>query len=107
MNWGTFMKKSFAVFTALSLSLAASACTHNQEASSQPGNGSHIQWTEQDHMRMMHMMADTMFDGMDKNHDGVVTRKEYEEYSHKWFREADANHDGKLTREEFVAQLKR
>lgn len=118
------MKKSLAMFTALSLSLAASACTHNQgnnESYSYNNSGpmqqekgsmsdhewQHQGWSEQDHVRMMHMMANAMFDGMDKNHDGIVTRKEYEEYSRNWFRQADANHDGKLTRDEFIAQLHR
>jgi Ca2+-binding EF-hand superfamily protein len=44
---------------------------------------------------------------MDENGDGVVTRKEYHDYTSEWFREADTNHDGQLTFEEVVAQLKR
>jgi hypothetical protein len=103
------MKKSLVVFTALSLSLATSACTHNSNPESDTAHKEwqHRGWSEQDHMHMMHMMADAMYDGMDKNHDGTVTKKEYEEYSRKWFRDADANHDGKLTREEFFEKLKR
>jgi hypothetical protein len=40
-----------------------------------------------------------VFNGLDKNHDGVITIEESP--SAEQFREADADHDGKVTREEF------
>jgi peroxiredoxin len=40
-----------------------------------------------------------VFNGLDKNHDGVITIDESP--SAEQFREADADHDGKVTREEF------
>ncbi len=54
---------------------------------------------------MMHRgdYADRMFDLMDTNHDGVVTKKEFDAFHDKWFKEMDANHDGKVTREEMEA----
>ncbi len=54
---------------------------------------------------MMHRgdYADRMFDLMDTNHDGVVTKKEFDAFHDKWFKEMDANHDGKITREEMEA----
>jgi Ca2+-binding EF-hand superfamily protein len=47
--------------------------------------------------------AGRMFDMMDANHDGVVTKKEFDNFHDKWFKEMDANHDGKITREEMDA----
>ncbi len=47
--------------------------------------------------------ADRMFDEMDTNHDGVVTKKEFDAFHDKRFKELDANHDGKITREEMEA----
>ncbi len=54
---------------------------------------------------MMHRgdNAGRMFDLMDTNHDGVVTKKEFDAFHDKWFKEMDANHDGKITREEMDA----
>jgi Ca2+-binding EF-hand superfamily protein len=54
---------------------------------------------------MMHRgdYADRMFEQMDANHDGVVTKKEFDAFHNKWFKEMDANHDGKITREEMDA----
>ena len=40
-----------------------------------------------------------VFNGLDKNHDGVITLDESP--SPAQFREADLDHDGKVTREEF------
>jgi Ca2+-binding EF-hand superfamily protein len=47
--------------------------------------------------------GDWMFDEMDTNHDGVVTKREFDAYHAKWFKELDANHDGKISREELDA----
>lgn len=47
--------------------------------------------------------ASSMFDQMDANHDGVVTKKEFDDFHDKKFKEMDANHDGKITREEMEA----
>jgi Ca2+-binding EF-hand superfamily protein len=51
------------------------------------------------HMAQGHW-GDWMFDEMDANHDGIVTKREFDAYHDKWFKELDANHDGKITREE-------
>ncbi len=40
------------------------------------------------------------FEDLDKNHDGVVSKKEFDAYHAARFKELDANHDGKLTPEE-------
>jgi hypothetical protein len=40
-----------------------------------------------------------VFNGLDKNHDGVITIDESP--SAEQFREADADHDGRVTRDEF------
>lgn len=47
--------------------------------------------------------GDWMFNEMDANHDGVVTKREFDAYHAKWFKELDANHDGKISREELDA----
>lgn len=44
-----------------------------------------------------------LFDEMDANHDGVVTKREFDAYHANWFKELDANHDGKISREELDA----
>ena len=46
---------------------------------------------------------DRMFDEMDANHDGVITREESIAFSNKKFDERDTNHDGKVTRAEWDA----
>lgn len=58
---------------------------------------------------MMHRggWAAQAFEMMDANHDGVVTRKEFDEFHDKRFKEMDANHDGKITREEMEAMHKK
>ncbi len=47
--------------------------------------------------------AENLFERMDANGDGVVTRQEFEAFTKKQFDEMDANHDGKITREELDA----
>lgn len=47
--------------------------------------------------------GEMMFKNMDTNHDGVVSRAEFNVFNAKRFKELDANHDGKITQEE-VAQ---
>ncbi len=61
-----------------------------------------LAWAEEGMMRHGDF-ADRMFDEMDANHDGVVTKKEFDAYHDKRFKELDANHDGKITREEMEA----
>ncbi len=56
-------------------------------------------WAE-DGMTRPGGVADRMFEEMDTNHDGVVTKKEFDAFHDKRFQELDANHDGKITREE-------
>lgn len=51
--------------------------------------------------------AGRMFDEMDANHDGVVTKKEFDAFHDKRFKELDANHDGKISREEMDAAHKK
>jgi Ca2+-binding EF-hand superfamily protein len=40
---------------------------------------------------------------MDKNGDGVVSKKEFDAFHNEHFKELDANHDGKITQEEMDA----
>jgi len=48
------------------------------------------------------MMQSRVFDAMDANKDGQVTREEYDAYQAKRFDRFDANKDGKITRDEFM-----
>ena len=45
-----------------------------------------------------------VFDEADTNHDGYVTKQEFEALADKHFAIADTNHDGKVSREEMQAQ---
>jgi len=55
------------------------------------------------------MMCQDRFDGMDTNHDGVLTEKEFMAVRHpggratEVFKSRDANDDGTLTKDEFCA----
>jgi Ca2+-binding EF-hand superfamily protein len=40
------------------------------------------------------------FEVMDTNHDGAISKKEFDAFHGKHFKELDANHDGKITQEE-------
>lgn len=51
--------------------------------------------------------ADRMFEMMDTDHDGAVTRKEFDAFHEQHFRQMDANHDGKISREEHEARHQR
>jgi Ca2+-binding EF-hand superfamily protein len=42
-----------------------------------------------------------IFEAMDLNKDGLITKKEFDAYHNKHFKKMDANHDGKITIEEF------
>ncbi len=44
---------------------------------------------------------------MDKNGDGVVSKKEFDAFHNAQFKELDANHDGKVTAEEMDAAYKK
>lgn len=43
------------------------------------------------------------FEQMDSNHDGAISKKEFDAFHNKHFKELDANHDGKVTQEEMQA----
>lgn len=47
------------------------------------------------------------FEEMDANHDGAISKKEFDAYHSKHFKELDTNHDGKLTQEEMQAAYPR
>jgi Ca2+-binding EF-hand superfamily protein len=47
--------------------------------------------------------AERMFNRMDANGDGVITKKEFEDYNSKRFDELDTNHDGKVSHAEMEA----
>mmetsp|Transcript_4538 Transcript_4538/g.12849 ORF Transcript_4538/g.12849 Transcript_4538/m.12849 type:complete len:290 (-) Transcript_4538:169-1038(-) len=51
----------------------------------------------------------TLFDQIDVNHDGEITREEFEEWRRRQslFDQIDVNHDGQVTREEFEAWKRR
>lgn len=104
------MKKILLTFTALSLSAAVSACgMHNDNAynnqSMQPRDEAYNGDTE--HKEHMQMMAQALFNAMDKNNDGVITMQEYRQYTRNWFKSADTDDNGKLTLEEVKAQLRK
>jgi Ca2+-binding EF-hand superfamily protein len=44
-----------------------------------------------------------IFEAMDSNKDGLISKKEFDAYQKMHFKEMDANHDGKITIEEFEA----
>lgn len=43
------------------------------------------------------------FEEMDANHDGMISKKEFDAFHSKHFKEMDSNHDGKITPEEMQA----
>lgn len=43
------------------------------------------------------------FEELDANHDGKISKKEFDAFHNKRFKELDANHDGKITPEEMDA----
>jgi Ca2+-binding EF-hand superfamily protein len=43
------------------------------------------------------------FEEMDANHDGAISKKEFDAFHGKHFKELDTNHDGKLTQDEMEA----
>ena len=47
--------------------------------------------------------GENIFAAMDANKDGVVSKKEFEDFQNEHFKEMDSNHDGKITIEEFDA----
>lgn len=48
-------------------------------------------------------VADSMFEEMDTNHDGFVSREEFNAFNNKRFDAVDTNHDGKISHEEMEA----
>lgn len=50
---------------------------------------------------------DAQFKAMDSNHDGRISRTEYDAYWKRQFARADANHDGKLEKSEARIAAKR
>lgn len=49
---------------------------------------------------VLHGKEGMMFQNMDANHDGTVTKSEFKAFNDKRFKEMDANRDGKLTPED-------
>ena len=47
--------------------------------------------------------CDKGFEAMDSNHDGAISKKEFDAFHSKHFKELDTNHDGKLSAEEMQA----
>jgi hypothetical protein len=60
----------------------------------------HGNMMNQDRMKT-HM--EHMFDEMDTNHDGVISKEESTAFGARKFDERDANHDGKVTKAEWIA----
>ena len=58
---------------------------------------------DSDHMHMHHDMADRFMREYDLNHDGTVTRAEYDQVNAERFRQIDTNGDGVLTMDEVNA----
>ncbi len=90
---GYDMKKALLTLTALSMSVAVSACSGHSDAPPPPPPMDH--------------MAEGFFNRLDQNGDGVVTKSEYKTYTTRWFNEADTNHDGKLTLDEVKAKFRK
>lgn len=67
----------------------------NMQHGSMQDNSMHM------HDRMMgHGDMSKMFDAMDTNHDGYISKAEHTAYMDAMFKQADANGDGKLSKEE-------
>jgi hypothetical protein len=45
-----------------------------------------------------------MEDKMDVNHDGMISKDEWNSFHSEMFDKIDANHDGKITKDEFKAK---
>jgi hypothetical protein len=54
----------------------------------------------------MHDMHGQMFDKIDTDRDGKITKAEHDAFSEKKFSEMDANNDGVLTKDEMAAYKK-
>ncbi|MDE3060048.1 MAG: hypothetical protein KGJ06_03450 [Pseudomonadota bacterium] len=113
------MKKHAAILGLAAL-VALPACTSQPgyqgrgDNSSMSPNQSYSQagaeYDERDHKegmdRKLDAMVDRFFAEADTNHDGYISRKEYDRFFAHKFKEADKNHDGKLSRDE-VRAMKR
>lgn len=55
--------------------------------------------------RMEHAI-DMMFQAMDTNHDGKISKKEWMAFQEKQFNQIDKNGDGFITRDEIKADMK-
>ena len=54
----------------------------------------------------MEEMLDRMFDNMDTNHDGKISKSEWMDFQEKQFKRLDKNGDGFITREEVREDMK-
>jgi hypothetical protein len=55
-------------------------------------------------MKMHHRHHMWMQDKMDTNHDGVISKDEWNNFHSAMFDKIDTNHDGKITKDEFKAK---
>jgi uncharacterized protein YxeA len=100
------MKKILLPLAALTMSVAVSACSSHDDGRDYKGQNAAVHQDEW-HKKHMNMMAENLFNRIDANGDGVITWKEYNQYTHSWFKQADVNNEGELTLPEFKAQMKR
>lgn len=87
------MKISFSHLAAISSMLLSATLAHAEPKScdeKMPGKMSGV----------LHGKEGMMFQNMDANGDGVVTKSEFKAFNNKRFKEMDANGDGKLTPED-------
>lgn len=92
----TRMKPTFAIAGALLASMVMGTAFAQTDMPS---------WTQ--NRTTTNSKLDAQFHAMDSNHDGRVSRAEYDAYWKRQFAQADANHDGKLEESEARAAAKR
>lgn len=93
------MKKTLAVIGMLTAFTAVPAFAQNDDA---PADMS-IHTTKTTVVKPYQHDGGMMFQKMDTNHDGVISKEEHEEFGEKMFEKADTNHDGELSKEEVAA----
>ena len=93
------MQKSKLFFTCTALTLAASSNSMADNAPVTPPTITPVVAAAP--LAILRVQA--LFERMDSNHDGFVSRAEHADFSSRVFAETDTNHDGKLSLDEVIA----